>query len=297
MKKVTIPRILAKKGRGQRLTMLTAYDATFARLVDDAGVDLILVGDSVGMVVQGRDNTLGVTIEEMIYHCRAVARGRSNAHLVCDLPFMSYQTNAEDALRNAGRLLAEGKAESVKLEGGSILAPTIQRLVNVGIPVMGHIGLTPQSLHALGGFVVQGKTDAEAQRLLDDARKLEDAGCYSIVLESMPATVARTISRALTIPTIGIGAGVDCDGQVLVIYDILGLNPEFHPRFVKRYAELGRAVLDAATAFVEDVRCGEFPEPAHSFSSAKLTISPDPAGDAGAEEEDAEVLALYSTPG
>lgn len=298
MKKVTILDIIAKKRRGERITMLTAYDATFGRLVDQAGVDIILVGDSLGMVIQGRDNTLAVTLDEMIYHSRAVARGRQRAHLVADLPFMSYQVSPEDALRSAGRLLAEGGADSVKLEGGAEVAASIERMVSAGIPVMGHIGLTPQSVHGLGGFVVQGKTDAQAQRLLDDARRLEDAGCYAIVLESIPAVVAATISHSLSIPTIGIGAGVDCDGQVLVIYDILALNDDFKPKFVKRYAELGVVIRDAAARFVDEVREGQFPEQRHSFKSKQLTQAPKVAvlHRADGDDEDAEVLSLYSAP-
>ncbi|MFH1811835.1 MAG: 3-methyl-2-oxobutanoate hydroxymethyltransferase [Pseudomonadota bacterium] len=293
MKKVTIPEIVRKKRQGERLTMLTAYDATFARIVDDAGVDLILVGDSLGMVVQGLDNTLPVTLDDVVYHTRAVVRGRRQALVVADLPFMSYQLSPEQAMSSAGRLLAEGGAEAVKLEGGSIMAATVQRLVQVGIPVMGHIGLTPQSLHTLGGFVVQGKTDDDAQRLLDDARRLEDAGCFSLVLESIPAVVAEAISSSLSIPTIGIGAGAGCDGQVLVIYDLIGLNPEFKPRFVKRYAELGVAARDAAQAFVDEVKQGLFPQQEHSFASKKLTRVPVVDDDDG---DDAEVLNLYSAP-
>jgi len=294
VKKVTIPAIVAKKREGQPVTMLTAYDATFARLVDEAGVDIILVGDSLGMVVQGHENTLGVTLDDMIYHTRAVVRGRRHAHVVADLPFMSYQVSPEQAMQSAGRLLAEGGAESVKLEGGAELAPTVRRLVQAGIPVMGHIGLTPQSLHTLGGFVVQGKTDADAQRLLESARQLEEAGCYAIVLESIPAVVAEAISQALTIPTIGIGAGAGCDGQVLVIYDILGLDPDFKPKFVKRFAKLGEVAREAAARFVQEVRDGEFPERKHSFKSKQLSAPPRLAPDD--DEEDAEVVSLYSHP-
>jgi len=290
MKKVTINEIVAKKRRGERLVALTAYDATFARLIDDAGVDIILVGDSLGMVIQGQANTLPVTLDDIIYHTRAVARGCNHAHVVADMPFMTYQASVEDAVRNAGRLLAEAGAESVKLEGGSEVAATVQRMVQAGIPVMGHVGLTPQSVHALGGFVVQGKTDADAQRVLDDARRLEDAGCYAIVVESVPALVAEAITRALTIPTIGIGAGPDCDGQVLVIYDLIGLNPAFKPRFVKRYAELGAAVQNAVASYADEVRRGVFPDASHAFESKLLTRVPVPADDT-----EAEVLALYGT--
>ncbi|MBN2360172.1 MAG: 3-methyl-2-oxobutanoate hydroxymethyltransferase, partial [Deltaproteobacteria bacterium] len=247
-------------------------------------------GDSLGMVVQGHANTLPVTIDDVIYHTRAVARARCRAHLVADMPFMSYQVGVDQALRNAGRLLAEAGAESVKLEGGSETAATVQRLVQSGIPVMGHVGLTPQSVHALGGFVVQGKTDAEAQRLLDSARRLEDAGCYSIVIESVPALVGEAITSALSIPTIGIGAGPDCDGQVLVCYDLIGLNPDFKPRFVKRFAEVGATVREAVASFADEVRRGVFPDASHCFESKLLTRAPVPADDT-----EAEVLALYGT--
>ncbi len=299
MKKVTIPSLMQKKKRGERLSMLTAYDATFGRLVDDAGVDLILVGDSLGMVIQGQDNTLAVTVDDVIYHSRAVARGAQRALIVADMPFMSYQVSVEQTLRNAGRMLAEGQAQAVKMEGAQV-APSIKRVVEAGIPVMGHVGLTPQSVHALGGFVVQGKNPAAAQRLIDEARRLEDAGCFSVVLESVPAILAECITASLQIPTIGIGAGAGCDGQVLVIYDLLGLNPDFKPRFVKRYAELGLLARDAAASFVDEVQRGVFPAEEHSFRAKKLegiNLVRDDVKDKDSEDAgDAEVLSLYGAP-
>ena len=270
-KPVTTATLRAKKRKGERITMLTCYDATFAGLLDRAGVDVLLIGDSLGMVIQGHTSTLPVTMDEMIYHCRAVARGRRSAesqgraHLVCDLPFLSYQATSEEALRNAGRLLKEGGAESVKLEGGRAVAETIHRMVTSGIPVMGHLGLTPQSLHQLGGWRVQGKTDEAAERIVADARALEDAGAYAIVLETIPAAVAARVSQAVQIPTIGIGAGAACDGQVLVIYDLLGLNPGFSPKFLKRYADLGTAVMTACESYCDEVRKGEFPTDEHAY--------------------------------
>ncbi len=260
-KKITTTGLRAMKERGEQITMLTAYDATFARLLDRSGIDLLLVGDSLGMVIQGHDSTLPVTLDEMIYHCRAVVRGRGDgrSHVVGDLPFMSYQINGDEALRNAGRLLKEGAVESVKLEGGARVADSVSRMVAAGIPVMGHLGLTPQSVHQLGGWKVQGKTDEDADRIVDDAICLEQAGAYAVVLETVPAPVARRVTEALSIPTIGIGAGPDCDGQVLVIYDLLGLSPEFNPKFLKKYASLGMDVMRACKAFSAEVKEGDFP--------------------------------------
>src|SRR5579883_2243877 len=225
--KVTVPVLRKMKETGERIAMLTAYDATFARLLDEARVDVLLVGDSAGMVVAGHETTLPVTMEETLYHTRAVARAARRAQVVADMPFMSYQASVEDGVRNAGRLVKEGGAEAVKLEGGADYAELARRLSRIGIPVMGHIGLTPQSVHALGGFKVQGRDAAGAKRILDDARALEEAGCYAIVLEGIPRQLARAVTEAVTIPTIGIGAGPDCDGQVLVVYDMLGMNDEF----------------------------------------------------------------------
>jgi 3-methyl-2-oxobutanoate hydroxymethyltransferase len=242
-----------------RITMVTAYDFTMARLVDEADIDMVLVGDSLGMIVQGHANTLPVTLDEMIYHCRGVARALTRAHLVGDMPFMSYQSSALQALETAGRLMKEGACESVKLEGGLAVAESVAKIVSAGIPVVGHVGLTPQSVHALGGFRVQGRGDAAAKRVVDDARALEQAGAFCIVLEAVPPDVAAEITQTLSIPTIGIGAGPDCDGQVLVCTDLLGLSRGHRPKFVKRYAELGDAAVDAMRAFAAEVHSGSFP--------------------------------------
>jgi 3-methyl-2-oxobutanoate hydroxymethyltransferase len=264
--KVTIHTLRKMKAERRKIAMLTAYDASFSRLVDQAGVDIILVGDSLGMVVQGGANTLPVTMEEMIYHCRSVTRGTERAQVVGDMPFMSYQASMEEGVRNAGRLVKEGGVEAVKLEGGAEYAELAAKLVRIGIPVMGHIGLTPQSLHQMGGFKVQGRDEAQAKKILDDARALEQAGCYAIVLEGIPRELAGEITRAVACPTIGIGAGVDCDGQVLVIYDLLGMNEEFRPRFVKRYDDLAVRVRTAVAQYVTEVRESQFPDEDHSFS-------------------------------
>lgn len=264
--KVTVQTLAKMKAEQRKISMLTAYDATFARLVDQAGTDVILVGDSVGMVVQGAGNTLPVTMDEMIYHCRSVVRGTERAQVVGDMPFMSYQVSLEEGIRNAGRLVKEGGVEAVKLEGGAEYAELAARLVKIGIPVMGHIGLTPQSLHAMGGFRVQGRSAAQAKRLLDDARTLEQAGCYALVLEGIPRELAAEITRAIAIPTIGIGAGVECDGQVLVIYDLLGMNEEFRPKFVKRYDNLAVRIRTAVEQYITEVRTQQFPDEEHSFS-------------------------------
>jgi 3-methyl-2-oxobutanoate hydroxymethyltransferase len=263
--RVTIHTLREMKRRGERIAMLTCYDASFARLLDESHVDVLLVGDSLGMVIQGHDTTLPVTLDEMIYHCRAVARGAGRAHVVGDMPFMSYQTSVEQALANAGRLVKEGGAHSVKLEGGAQHVELVRRLVACGIPVMGHIGLTPQSFHQLGGFKIQGRDNGAAQRLLADARALEEAGAYAIVLEGIPAEIASEITAALSIPTIGIGAGVGCDGQVLVLYDLLGMNDSFKPRFVRTYEKLATRIRTAVDAYVADVRDGAFPSEAESF--------------------------------
>lgn len=265
--KVTAPWVRKCKARGHRVTAVTAYDATFARLLDEGGAEILLVGDSLGMVVQGRPNTLGVTLDEMLYHTRAVARGARRAQVVCDLPFMSYQVSPEQALEAAGRAVKEADAEAVKLEGGSERTETIHRITQAGIPVMGHIGLTPQAVHRMGGFRVQGRDAVEASRLIEDARAIEQAGAYAVVVEGVPVDVASAITKAVSIPTIGIGAGAECDGQVLVCYDFLGLFRELRPKFVKRYAELGQAVVDATSAFVGEVRSGSFPDAAHAFAA------------------------------
>jgi len=272
--KVTIHTLRQMKARGEKIAMLTAYDATFARLLDEAGADVLLVGDSLGMVVQGHDTTLPVTLEEISYHCRAVARGARRAHIVGDMPFMSYQASLEQGLTNAGKLMKDGGCHSVKLEGGAIHAELVTRLVAAGIPVMAHIGLTPQSFHQLGGFKVQGRDPRAREQLIADARTLEDAGAYAIVLEAIPADVAHDITAQVSIPTIGIGAGAGCDGQVLVCYDALGMDETFRPRFVRRYATLGETIKDAISHYVADVRSGEFPSDAESFTVAESKAAP-----------------------
>ena len=269
-KPVTVPDILARKRDGVPVVMVTAYDATFARLVDACDVDIVLVGDSLGMVMQGHDHTLEVTVEDMIYHARCVRRALRCAHLTVDMPFMSYQTSPDDAVRNAGRLVKEGGAASVKLEGGERCLPAIERIVTAGIPVMGHLGLTPQSVHAFGGFKVQARNEAAADRLRREAAMLEEVGCFSIVLEGIPAPLATEVSASLGIPTIGIGAGKGCDGQVLVMQDLLGLDDSFKPKFVKRYASLADPVREAFSAYAAEVRSRAFPGPEHSFGLKKV---------------------------
>src|SRR5262245_53696488 len=264
--KVTVSTLRTYKRDNRKITMLTAYDATFARLLDEAGVDVLLVGDSLGMVIQGNENTLPVTLDEMIYHTRAVARGAQRAHVVGDMPFMSYQASAEQAMHSAGRMLKEGGAHAVKLEGGADIAETVHKLVRAALPVMGHVGLTPQSVHAMGGFKVQGKTADAAARIRDDAHALEQAGAYSVVLEGIPAPLAAEITGSLEIPTIGIGAGASCDGQVLVIYDLLGMNDAFKPKFVKRYEHVARRIRGAGNEYIDEVRRGRCPTADHSFS-------------------------------
>jgi 3-methyl-2-oxobutanoate hydroxymethyltransferase len=245
--------------------VVSAYDALFGRLADEAGVDCVLVGDSLNQVIAGEPSTLSATLDQMIYHARMVRRGVKRAMVIIDMPFLTFQVSREDSLRNCGRAMQESGVTAVKLEGGAAVAPAVRALVDVGIPVMGHIGLTPQSVHALGGYRVQGKDDAAAARLEADARALEEAGCFSIVLELVPAPLAERISRALTVPTIGIGAGPGCDGQVLVLLDLLGLNDTFNPKFLKRYASLADDVRRAVTAFAGDVREGRYPDAGHSF--------------------------------
>jgi 3-methyl-2-oxobutanoate hydroxymethyltransferase len=260
--------------RSERITMVTAYDATFARMLDEGGADVLLVGDSLGMVVQGQETTLPVTMDEMLYHCRAVARGSKRAHLVGDMPFMSYQASPQDAVRNAGRFLSEGGMHAVKLEGGADMADTIRRIVAVGIPVMAHVGLTPQSVHALGGFKVQGKREEDAQRVLSDAKAVADAGAYAVVLEGIPSELASRITAELPIPTIGIGAGPHCDGQVLVCYDLLGLAPDRVPRFVKKYESFYERGVEAMARYRQEVVAGEFPRAEHSFGAIPERMTP-----------------------
>ncbi|KAB0665423.1 3-methyl-2-oxobutanoate hydroxymethyltransferase [Oryzomonas japonica] len=264
-KKTTIPDIFQMKQEGRRITMLTAYDFPFARLVDQGGVDMILVGDSAGVVVAGHDTTLPVTMDEMLYHTKSVRRADPKALLVADMPFMSYQAGIEDACRNCGRMIKEGGAEAVKIEGGVNMASVIRAVSAIDIPVMAHIGLTPQSIHRMGGYKVQGRKD-QAERIMDDARAVQEAGAFSVVLEGIPAQLAARITAELSIPTIGIGAGPDCDGQVLVIHDILGLCEKYSPKFVKHYAELTPIITEAVKTYVDEVRAGEFPTAEHSFN-------------------------------
>lgn len=270
--KVTVPAILSAKGE-RKLTMITAYDYTFSHLADAAGIDMLLVGDSLGMVMQGGENTLSVTMDEMVYHTRLVSRGRSRALVVADMPFLSYQVSIPEAVANAGRLIKEGGAECVKLEGGVHVAETVARMSAMDIPVVGHIGLTPQSVHRMGGHKVQGRRiGREAggrERLFEDARALEDAGAFAIVIEGVPADLGADLTAALSIPTIGIGAGPDADGQVLVLHDVLGLENRIAPKFVKRFGDLGTAATEAIGAYVSEVQGGSFPAPEHCFNSPR----------------------------
>ena len=267
-KRVRIPDLLEKKARGEKIGMLTAYDATMARLFDRAGVDALLVGDSLGMVILGEETTLTVTLDAVVHHTRAVSRGARRALVVADMPFLTYQVSTAEAIRNAGRLIQEGGATAVKIEGGAPVAETVHRLVDAGIPVMGHVGLTPQSVHQLGGFRAVGRQQHEAQEIIEGARILEQAGAFAVVLESIPSEVAAQITHELKVPTIGIGAGPECDGQVLVSYDAFGLFDEFLPRFVKRYASVGETLVEAAKEYLADIREGRFPAPEHTFSAA-----------------------------
>ena len=265
-KKVTTAVFRLKKERGEPLTMLTAYDYLTARAVDQAGIDSILVGDSLGMVMLGYENTLPVTMEEMLHHCRAVSRGASRALLIGDMPFMSYQVSTPEAVRNAGRFLQEAGMDAVKLEGGAERLDAVEAMIGAGIPVLGHLGLTPQSVHQLGGFKTQGTNAEAARQLLADARLLDQAGCFGIVLESVPDRVAEYVSSQISIPTIGIGAGAGCDGQVLVTHDLLGLFDKFTPKFVKQYALLHKEIDSALRTYQQDVESREFPKEEHSFS-------------------------------
>jgi 3-methyl-2-oxobutanoate hydroxymethyltransferase len=265
MNKKTVPEIRSMKTECQKIVMVTAYDAATARMVDEAGVDIVLVGDSLGNVIQGLPNTLAVTMDDMIYHTRIVSRGLVNAHLTADMPFMSYQASKEDALRNAGRFIKESGAESVKFETTEEYLETVYAISKSGIPVMAHIGLRPQSVLEMGGYRIQGRNEKEAAALLDLAKSIESAGAFSMVLESIPQSLAKEITDAVKIPTIGIGAGPGCDGQVLVINDLLGLSPEPTPRFVKKYANLREVVGISTRAFINDVRSGAFPSEEHSY--------------------------------
>jgi 3-methyl-2-oxobutanoate hydroxymethyltransferase len=262
---LTVPELTAMKAAGRRVVVLTCYDATFTRLLEDAGVDVLLVGDSLNQVLAGHETTLSATLEQMIYHAASVRRASRRALVFVDLPFLTYQVSIPETIRNAGRILQEAGAHGVKLEGGHHMAETVRALVERGIPVMGHLGLTPQSVNALGGYRVQGRDAPSADRLLADAKALEEAGACAIVLELLPADLATRISRTLAVPTIGIGAGPGCDGQVLVLHDMLGLNETFNPKFLKRFAELGEAVRSAVRAYATEVRDGRYPGSEHSF--------------------------------
>ncbi|HEY8370513.1 MAG TPA: 3-methyl-2-oxobutanoate hydroxymethyltransferase [Thermodesulfobacteriota bacterium] len=265
-RRVTVPEVRAAKGRAEPLAMLTAYDAPTARLLDEAGVEILLVGDSVGMVVAGLESTLPVTLDEIVYHTRAVCRGRRRALVVADLPFLSYQASVEAAVLNAGRLLKEAGADAVKLEGGEAMVPQIRAIVAAGIPVMGHVGLAPQAVHAQGGYRVQGRDAAAREAILADARAVERAGAFALVVEGVPGSLGAEVTRAVGIPTIGIGAGPHCDGQVLVLHDLIGLVPEGRtPRFVRRYADVGEAIRRAAAEYVADVKAGRFPGPGETY--------------------------------
>jgi 3-methyl-2-oxobutanoate hydroxymethyltransferase len=298
--KVTIHTLKKYKQQGQKICMVTAYDATFARILDDAGADAMLVGDSLGMVIQGNDSTLPVTMDQMVYHCRMVSRAAKRAHVIGDMPFMSYQVSAEEAVRNAGRLVAEGGVAAVKLEGGEEFAETVERIVRASIPVMGHLGLTPQSIHKMGGYVVQGKEEQQARKILRDALALQQAGCYALVLEAVPFDLAEQITRRLSIPTIGIGAGVHCDGQVLVCYDFLGMNPDFKPKFVKRYADLYGQIRSASETFFKEIRAQSFPTEEHSFKSTKtirlVASNPEPEAQADGDHPGDHKIGVYGVP-
>jgi 3-methyl-2-oxobutanoate hydroxymethyltransferase len=263
--KITVKTFQKMKEKGEKIAVLTAYDYFTARILDEIGIDSILVGDSANMVFYGAKTTLSITLEQMLYHTQAVSRAVERALVIGDMPFLSYQTSISQAILNAGRFLKEGGAAGVKIEGGKEMAETISRLIEVGIPVMGHIGMTPQSIGKLGGYSVQGKEEKKAQYLLESAKVLEDAGCFSIVLECIPKELAKKITASLKIPTIGIGAGPDCDGQVLVINDILGLFEEFKPKFVRRYAEMGKEIRKACKSFIDDVKAKEYPSDEESY--------------------------------
>jgi 3-methyl-2-oxobutanoate hydroxymethyltransferase len=264
-KAVTTTSLKKMKADGKKITMLTAYDYPSAKLADQAGIDVILVGDSLGMVVLGYDTTIPVTVADMVYHTRAVTRAVTHALVVTDLPFLSYHGTWQETLKNAGEIIQKGNAKAVKLEGGREVAETVKRLTQAGIPVMGHIGLTPQSVNQLGGFRVQGKTKEAARALIEDAKILEEAGCFALVLECIPAPLAKLITEKIEIPTIGIGAGVDCDGQVLVFHDMLGYGGEHYPKFVKKYAEIGITIEQAIRTYIDEVKTAAFPQEEHSY--------------------------------
>ncbi|HKX12405.1 MAG TPA: 3-methyl-2-oxobutanoate hydroxymethyltransferase [bacterium] len=267
--KITVPQIVAMKSKGDKIAMVTAYDYSFAKLIDGAGVEVILVGDSLGMVVQGRKNTLGVTLDHMVYHCHCVAKGAERAHVVGDLPFLSYQASREDAIRSSGELLKKGHADSVKLEGGEEIAETVRAVVDLGIPVMGHVGLMPQRIQQMGGYKIQGRGKDAAKKVMRDAKAVAEAGAYALVLEGITLELAKEITATVSIPTIGIGSGPHCDGQVLVCYDLLGVFQDFSPKFVKHYADLKQVVGAALGSYIAEVKSGKFPGPEHSFSEVK----------------------------
>lgn len=272
-KKFTIKSFQKAKDEGHKISMLTAYDYSMAKILDEAGVDALLVGDSLGMVVQGHDSTISVTVDDMIYHAKAVTRAAKRALVIVDMPFMSYHTSLTDAVFNAGRLMKEGGAHAVKLEGGAEYADTIRQLVRAQIPVMGHIGLTPQSVHMFGGFKVQGKSVQQAQQIIDDAKALEEAGVFAITLECVPEKLTKLISKAVSVPIIGIGAGNDCDGQVLVSNDMLGMYSDFSPKFVKQFAFLSKDIKDAVNTYIHEVRNKSFPAKEHTFTIDEEVIN------------------------
>ena len=275
-KRVTTTQVVKKKQKAEKIVMITAYDYPSACLVDEAGVDVVLVGDSLGMVILGYETTLPVTLDEMVHHTKAVARGVKRALVAADLPFLSYQTGPAEALRSAGRLLQEAAAAAVKLEGGANVCPQIQALVGAGIPVIGHLGLTPQSIHVFGGYKLQGRGEEAAQKMLADARAIEQAGAFCLVLECIPEELAARITGSISIPTIGIGAGAQCDGQVLVLHDMLGITGKVRPRFVKQYARLEETMREAVGQYTQEVRQGRFPAPEHSFASEEIASPPVP---------------------
>jgi 3-methyl-2-oxobutanoate hydroxymethyltransferase len=276
--RVTTTHLTRMKQQGEKIVMVTAYDYPAASLVDEAGVDVVLVGDSLGMVMLGYDTTIPVTLDDMLHHTKAVVRGVKRALVATDMPFLSYQPSIEDAIRNAGRLLQEGGAQAVKLEGGISVCPQVHALVAAGIPVIGHLGFTPQSVNVFGGYKVQGRDERAAQRLLADAKALEDSGAFCIVLELVPEDVAARITASVSVPTIGIGAGVHCDGQVLVLHDLLGIGGKVHPRFVKRYAQVGDTIREAVSQYAREVREEKFPAAEHSFVSDESPASAVPPG-------------------
>lgn len=283
--KVTVTTLAERYASGRKIVVVTAYDFTMATLLDEAGVDVLMVGDSLGMVIQGEATTLPVTLDQMIYHSRAVAGARPSAHIVCDLPFLSYQVDESEALRSAGRLVKEGRAESVKLEGGRHVARAIEKIVQSGIPVMGHVGLVPQSVHRMGGFRVQGRSASEAEQIVRDAKSVEEAGAYALVVEGVPTEVGRAVTEAVRIPTIGIGAGPATSGQVLVCTDLLGMGRGHVPKFVKRFASIGDQVVRAVEIYASEVQAGSFPDAAHSF---RMKDGPEKLAPSGEDRGDGE---------